>query len=247
MHCFDLHCDKFPRGVDYRIVLTIGGLNKIMKFRNEDGLEVVIKIPHGTVITLNRVVAGVEAYKHDENGTPQFIQHGVYNIDSSFVFAFHRKDNVTNGPSKISHLSVSQHQTGDHSALLTNELPEEDLVERLMNANDWRLVSGSRDFLKDLFRKGLAMYQYQFDNVQLSKDIDQMIEDDGIFVDSYQKRKGKIAWLSSGGPHFYGRVAEIIQRRHSFVKFLQFHAEIFPNGTISKIFFVAYESSIDST
>ena len=245
-HFFDLHCDEFPAGFDERTVLTIGSDDKIMKFRNEDGLEVVIKIPHGTVVTLNRVVAGVDLYGHDEKGKPQFIKHGVYNIDSSFVFACHRKDDDSvDGPSKIAYLSENQQQNNDHSALLTrNEIPEEELVERLMKANEWRFVSGSQDFLKDLFCKGLVIYQYQFDNAQLSKDIDQMIED-GIFVDSHSKRKGKIAWLGTGGPAFFRRVPQIVLRRDSFVKFLQWHAQIFQHGTISKLFFIAYESSIE--
>ena len=110
-----------------------------------------------------------------------------------------------------------------------------------MKANEQRFVSGSRDFLKDHFHKGLALHQYQLDNTQLSKDTDQMIED-GIFVDSLLKRKGKIAWLETEA--FYKRVSEIILCRDLFVKFLQWHAQIFQHGTISKPFFVAYKSSI---
>ena len=44
---FDLHRDSFLPGFDHRFILTISWMgNKTMKWRNEDCIEVTIKISH---------------------------------------------------------------------------------------------------------------------------------------------------------------------------------------------------------
>lgn len=130
---FHLHCDSFPRNVAERTTVTIGAADKTMKWTKECGEEVVLKTPHGTVVTQNRTVAGVDPYGYDEDGNPLHIKHGVYGIDVTFLLAFHRSKNSNDGPSKITHLSESHQPKESHSGVLANnELSQEDLVEKLM-------------------------------------------------------------------------------------------------------------------
>lgn len=161
------------------------------------------------------------------------------------MFAFHRAENDNEGPSKITHLSESKQPKEDHSGVLvSNELSQEQLVEKLVKENKWRFVSGSLDFFRELFRFGLVLYQYKFDNTQLSLDMNQLIQD-GIFVEAHREKWGKLSWLGSGGPSFYERTSRMLFRHDSFLKLLKTHSLMFRQGKITKPFVIAYESSIE--
>ena len=94
----------------------------------------VIKLPHGSVVTLNRVVAGVDPYKYDEDDTPKYIKHGVYGINESYLFVFHCKETNVDDPSTIKGLDDGQATEVNATAISRNGLAETELIDKMMEA-----------------------------------------------------------------------------------------------------------------
>jgi hypothetical protein len=220
------------------------GKAKTLSYRLEE-LEVTLACPHGTLVIMPRIVAGVDPFSLDSDGNEVFVEHKVENIDSSMVVACHYKQIRSLDefdPSKISCLDKTEQDSDGLYAL--GDQRTEDYVDGMVVKNSWRIEEGSSiPLLKNLFRKGLVIATYKWDDAELTQTVHSLIKNK-LFAQRHKSRNDKIAYWSTGGPAHCSRVMEELLSHEVFVEYFKTLACVLPGGMRRryKVFHVSSKS-----